>query len=149
MKDVTVKILGKEFEIFWSAQAMSEVSEKCGKLGKLQSWIMGEDKEDIAGVYTRFTEILEILVNAAIKRDNYAIKQGFKQGEEQKQFEAGDLSLVIGLGEVGDMLKVIYNALDRDTNYEVPDGANVEKKEADETLDEIREARRKKEEGGE
>ena len=41
MKEATVKILGKEFELFWSAQAMDDVSALCGKLSKMQTWIMG------------------------------------------------------------------------------------------------------------
>lgn len=149
MKDATVKILGKEFELFWSAQAMNDVSELCGKLSKMQDWIMGNDKEDIAGIYKRFTQVLEILINAAIKRDNYAITHGFKQGEQIKMFEAGDMSVIIGYGELADIITVMYSALARDTNYEVPEGAKVEKKEVDETLEEIQEARRKKAESGE
>lgn len=149
MKEATVKILGKEFELFWSAQAMDEVSALCGKLSKMQDWIMGDDKEDVAGIYKRFTQVLEILINAAIKRDNYAIIHGFKQGEQIKMFEAGDLSVIIGYGELADIIAVMYSALSRDTNYEVPDDVKIEKKEVDETLDEIREARRKKTESGE
>lgn len=145
----TVKILGKEFELFWSAQAMKEITDKCGKLTNLDKYIYGEDKEDVSGAYTRFTEILEILVNASIKRDNYAINQGFEQGELKKVFEAGDLSLVIGLGDLNDMITAMYSALNRDTEYEIPEGVKIEKKEVDETLDEIRENRRKKEESGE
>lgn len=145
----TVKIFNREHELFWSAQAMSAVCEKCGKLKNLENWIKGEDPDDIAGIYTRFTEVLEILANASIKRDNYAIKQGFMQGEEKREFKAGDLSLIIGMGDLGDMIESMYGALERDTNYEVPEGAKVEQKEVDETLEEIQENRRKKEESGE
>ena len=149
MKEATVKILGKDFELFWSAQAMDDVSALCGKLSKMQEWVMGNDREDVAGIYKRFTQVLEILVNAAIKRDNYAIKQGFMQGEPRQMFEAGDLSIIIGLGELGDMISIMYGALARDTDYEVPDDLKVEKKEVDETLEEIQENRRKKTESGE
>lgn len=145
----TVKILGKDFELFWSAQAMHEITDKCGKLDNLDKYIFGKDSSDVAGIYTRFTEVLEILVNAAIKRDNYAIDHGFKQGEKKSTFAAGDLSVIVGLGELEGMVKGMKVALNSDMEYEIPEGAKIEKKEVDETLEEIKENRRKKEESGE
>lgn len=144
-----VKILGKEFEVFWSTQAMKEISDMCGRIDKIDEYIYGGDKTDFAGIYQRFSTILEILVNAAIKRDNYAIDHGFAQGAKKEVFEAGDLSVLIGIGDIADMIKIMFKAMADDSEFEIPEGVDVEKKEVDETLEEIKENRRKKEESGE
>lgn len=144
----TITILGRDFELFWSTQATSEIAEKCGGLNKLDAWIKGND-DDYAGMLSRLTETFEILVNAAIKRDNFAIKHGFMQGEEKPVFELGELKQIIGLNEIATMRGSIYAAMNNDMSYEVPDGVKVESKEIDETLEEIKENRRKKEESGE
>lgn len=144
-----VNILGKDFEVFWSTQAMKEISDMCGRIDKIDKYIYGDDKSDVAGIYERFSGILEILVNAAIKRDNYAKSKGFMQGDPVEQFEAGDLSIIIGIGDIGEMIQVMFKALADDTEYEIPEGVDIDKKEVDETLEEIKENRRKKEESGE
>ena len=144
----TITILGREFELFWSTQATSDIAEMCGGLNKLDAWIRG-DEEDYAGMLKRLTKTFEILVNAAIKRDNYAIKHGFMQGEEKPVFEADGLAEIIGLNDIANMRGSIYAAMNNDMSYEVPDGVKVESKEIDETLEEIKENRRKKEESGE
>ena len=144
----TITILGREFELFWSTQATSEIAEKCGGLNKLDGWVRGND-EDAAGMLARITEVFGILVNAAIKRDNYAIKNGFMQGEEKPVFDPADLTMIIGITELAEMRGAIYDAMRNDMSYEVPDGVKVESKEIDETLEEIKENRRKKEESGE
>lgn len=145
----TVKILGREHEFFWSTQAVKDVSEKCGSIEKLYDWINGDDV-DAATTLERFTGVFETLVNAAIRRDNYAIKHGFMSGEIKNEFEAGDLAQLIGIKDMREMTAVMFNALNVDlSSVEVPDGAKVEQKEIDETLEEIKDARAKKAESGE
>lgn len=143
-----VTILGKDFEFFWSTQAVSDVSEQCGGLEKLYDWINGDDV-DTATTLKRFTYVFETLVNAAIKRDNYAIKHGFIQGEPKEEFVAGELAELIGLKDMKEMTLAMFEALNININtIEVPDGAKIEQKEIDETLEEIKDARAKKEESG-
>ena len=71
------------------------------------------------------------------------------QGEEKPVFDPADLAMIIGITELAEMRGAIYDAMRNDMSYEVPDGVKVESKEIDETLEEIKENRRKKEESGE
>jgi len=137
----TIKILNKDYELFWSTQAMSDISELCGGIDKLYEWMHdGEPVENLK----KFTTIIEILVNAAIKRDNFAVRNGFQSGEERPLFEEGSFATVLSLTDMINMSGTIFKSLGDDSDFEVPEGANIKKEEADEVLEEIRENRRKK-----
>lgn len=147
----TVKILGRDYELFASTQAVSEISEMCGGINHITEYIYGTEQEPNSQIeqIKRVVAIIEKMINAAIKRDNYAIKNGFMDGEEKKLFSAGDLVMIVGIKDTAPLLEGMVRALKDDTDYDVPEGVAIDSAEVDETLNEIREKRAKNGESGE
>ena len=145
----TINVLGKEFEFFWSTQAVHDVAEECGGMDHLIEWI-NEEEIDSSIMLERCVFVFNTLINAAIIRDNFAIKHGFMQGEVKETFNLDEFKSIIGVNDLYGSITKMYNALSENlSTIEIPENAKVERKEIDKTLEEIKDQRAKKEECGE
>ena len=147
----TVKILGRDYELFASTQVVSEISEICGGLAHIAEYILGTEKDpyDKGEQLKRSVGIVEKMINAAIKRDNFAIKNGFIDGKEKDLIQEGSLGMLVGVKDIEQIMAAMTEALKTGTDYDIPEGAEIDHAEVDETLNEIREKRAKNGESGE
>lgn len=143
---VTVKILGKEHELFVSTYAYEQIAEKSGGIEHFAEWIKSGDR---TAQLSRVLDIMMIQLNAAIVRDNYKRKLGELDGAEQPLFDREMLSAVIGISDLSVMAANVLRAFREGQDYEIPEGVKVTKTEVDETLAEIYEKRKKNVESGE
>ncbi len=143
---VTVKILGKEYELFVSTYAYEQIAERSGGIEHFADWLKNGDR---TSQLSKVLDIMMIQLNAAIVRDNYKRKLGELDGEEQPLFDREMLSAVIGIGDLSAMAVNVLRAFREGQDYEIPEGVNVTKNEVDETLAAIYEKREKNAESGE
>lgn len=151
MEKYAVTINGKEYPIFCSTEAFSEIGALCG--GKIEDLpkILALKGKSVAEAAKIVGMIIEVLINGEIKRKNFAIEAGFEDGEKEKLLPSG---MVISLAQPKEIVKeenqeAILKAISESTVYEVPDDVNLTKKEVDLDLEEIREANAKKAESAE
>lgn len=151
MQKNAVTINGKEYPIFCSTEAYSEIGKICGgKIEEITNILKSEDKT-VEEKIRFFGSIIEALINGAIKRKNFAIEAGFEDGEEKNLFPSGGIFTLSHPMEIISVKNkaAVLNAIAGSTIYEVPDDVNLTKKEVDLDLEEIREANAKKAESAE
>lgn len=151
MEKYTAKIGGKEYPIFCSTEAYSEIGEICGgKIEEIAKILKSDDKTTEEKIKF-FGKIIEALINGEIKRRNFAIEEGFEDGEKKSIFPSEGIFTICHPKEIvsAENKAAVLNAIAGSTIYEVPDDVNLTKKEVDLDLEEIREEKAKKAESAE
>lgn len=151
----TIKILGKEYELFCSTSAAYRIAETCGGVGNMAKWIkQGDNPEDTkqtetASVIMRVAQIIAILINGAVQRNNYGIAHGLIEGQEAETIGYNGIINILSPGEIINSRDKIFMAVAEGMAYEIPEGVNVKQEETDKVLEEIKEKRAKKAESAE
>lgn len=151
MEKYAVNINGKEYPIFCSTEAYSEIGALCdGKIEKITAILRSEEKP-VEERIRFFGSIIETLINAEIKRKNFAVEMGLEDGEKRKTLPPES---ILSIAHPREIISVenkyaVLNAIAGSTVYEVPEDVNLTKKEVDLDLEEIREENAKKAESAE
>lgn len=144
----TAKINGREYPLFCSTEAYSEIGALCGGIEGLSEAVSVE-KHSADSVIRTLAEITEILINGEIKRRNCAIDLGIEDGEKERLIPNGTILATAHPREITRNKAAIFNAIAGSLVYEIPDDVKIGKREIDEDLEEIREEQAKKAESAE
>lgn len=124
-----IEIDGKKYELYFSTWALVSISKRCGgDIDNLGDWL---GKGKTVEMLLKFSNVLSDLANGAVIKHNADIALGLEQGEKKPVFPD---DYFINIMQVSDIMKYreeIFRTLNMGTDYEVPEGVEVQEKDAD------------------
>lgn len=142
-----IEVDGKKYELFFSTRTLIKISERVGgDINNLGSWIGGADTNtesekgnggnstsdgNTAEMLSRFSVILADLANGAVIKNNAGIALGLEQGEKKPLYPDDYFIDILNVSDILTYKEEIFEALNMGTNYEIPEGVEVEEKDPD------------------
>lgn len=137
-----IEVDGKEYELFFSTRTLIKISERVGgDINKLGEWIGGADSKkgkgdrseggNTAEMLSRFSYILADLANGAVIKNNADIALGLEQGEKKPLYPDDYFIDILNVSDILTYRQEIFAALNMGTDYEIPEGVEIQEKDAD------------------
>lgn len=138
-----IEVDGREHELFFSTWALLHISERVGgDINDLGKWLGGGsdesgDKEssnkggNTAETLSRFSVILADLANGAVIKHNADIALGLEQGDKKPLYPDDYFINILNVSDILTYREEIFEALNLGTDYEVPEGVEVQEKDPD------------------
>ena len=154
----TIEILGKEYELFCSTSTAYRIAETCGGISNMGKWLKQGDNPDdnlddnpektnptgTTIAVMRVAQIIAILIDGAVQRNNYGIMHGLIEGQKAETIGYNGIINILTPGEIISCRDKIFMAVAEGMAYEIPEGVKVKQEETDKVLEEIKEKRAKK-----
>lgn len=126
-----IEVDGKKYELFFSTWALIHIAERVGgDINNLGNWI-SENNGNTAEMLSRFSVILADLANGAIIKHNADIALGLEQGEKKPLFPDDYFINILNVSDILTYREDIFGALNMGTDYEIPDGVEIQEKDPD------------------
>ena len=125
-----IEVDGREHELFFSTWALIHISERVGgDINTIGKWL--DDGKSTAGTLERFSYILTDLANGAVIKHNADIALGLEQGDKKPLYPDDYFINILNVSDILTYRKEIFEALNLGTDYEVPEGVEVQEKDPD------------------
>lgn len=129
---------GREHELFFSTWALLHISERVGgDINDLGKWLGGDSDEkggagkNTAETLSRFSVILADLANGAVIKNNADIALGLEQGDKKPLYPDDYFINVLNVSDILTYREEIFAAMNLGTEFEVPEGVEVQEKDHD------------------
>lgn len=125
-----IEVDGREHELFFSTWALIHISERVGgDINTIGKWL--DDGKSTAGTLERFSYILTDLANGAVIKHNADIALGLEQGDKMPLYPDDYFINILNVSDILTYREEIFEALNLGTDYEVPEGVEVQEKDPD------------------
>lgn len=126
-----------ELKLFYSNWAAKELTDLCGGLENIGSLFAGKDGEEpeVTEIYDNIVNLVCILANANIIKENSEIALGMRKGEKKELFDADMMSNILDMSKGGEYILECLDVMGLASKFEMPEGMKVEEKDID--LEEI------------
>ena len=126
-----IDIDGKKYELFFSTRTLIKISERVGgDINTIGKWIGGDDKST-AEILSRFSFILADLANGAVIKNNADIALGLEEGEKKPLYPDDYFIDILNVSDILTYKEEIFEALNMGTDYEIPEGVEIQEKDPD------------------
>lgn len=122
-----IEIDGKEYELYFSTWALLRISDRCGgDIEKLGDWL---GKGKTGEMLSKYNAVITDLANGAVTKHNTDIVFGFEQGEKKELFPDDYFINVMQVSDIMKYREEIFRTLNMGTDYEIPEGVEVQEKD--------------------
>ena len=128
-----LNIDGKEYEMIFNTQALTEIIKKFGGLENMQKKLL--ESQDEAEMLEAYIWLITLLINQAILSENIDIKYGLKQGQEKKTLTEDFIKIKMRPKDIFSQRDAVFKTIVQDSEFEM----DIEDESEDEELKEIRE----------
>ena len=125
----SIKICGKDFDIYCNTKAIKEIESNCVSISKLSEWLGGDEPEEIkiSENIGKFAVLVTILLNGAVFKHNSEIALGMIDGEKKKFFNVDDIENLLSPSEISEYKEIIFTEIGRALGVsEVPEETEVD-----------------------
>ena len=133
-----IEVDGRKHELFFSTWALLHISERVGgDINDLGKWLSGDPDEsgnygiNTAEALSRFSVILADLANGAVIKHNADIDLGLEQGDKKPLYPDDYFINILNVSDILTYREEIFAAMNMGTNYEIPEGVEVQEKDPD------------------
>lgn len=125
-----IEVDGKKYELFFSTRTLIKISERVGgDINSLGEWLSKSD--NTVEMLSKFSFILADLANGAVIKNNADIALGLEQGEKKPLYPDDYFIDILNVSDILTYKEEIFEALNMGTDYEVPEGVEVQEKDPD------------------
>ena len=125
-----IEVDGKKYELFFSTRTLIKISERVGgDINSIGKWL--SESGNTAEILSRFSVILADLANGAVIKNNADIALSLEQGEKKPLYPDDYFIDILNVSDILTYKEEIFEALNMGTDYEIPEGVEIQEKDPD------------------